>query len=224
VDFSPEDIATVQTVWSYTVTSPERIFALIRSAEYVVENSISGDIVECGVWRGGSMMVVARTLVSLRRDDRILWLYDTFAGMTAPGEDDVGFDGEAARTEFDRRRTGEGSSTWAAAALDEVRENLSSTGYPQEMLRFIEGPVEQTIPRELPDAISILRLDTDWYSSTRHELEHLYPRLVPGGVLIIDDYGHWRGSRKATDEYFAQAGARPLLNRIDYSARIMVKS
>src|ERR1022692_4264887 len=169
-------------------------------------------------------MVVTCTLISLQRDDRILWLYDTFAGMTAPGSDDIGFDGVAACAEFDRRRISANSSTWAAATLDDVRENLASTGYPARRLRFVEGPVEQTIPRELPHTISILRLDTDWYASTRHELEHLYPRLVPGGVLIIDDYGHWRGSRKATDEYFAQAGARPLLNRIDYSARIMVKS
>jgi O-methyltransferase len=222
-DFSAGDVAATRAVWRYTVTTPERIYALIRAVEYVVANAIAGDVVECGVWRGGSMMLAARTLMALGHSGRVLWLYDTFAGMTAPGPEDVSFDGVDAHDEFARRRTGEHGSTWAAASLDDVQANLGSTGYPPENLRFVVGPVEETIPDLMPERIAILRLDTDWYASTRHELEHLYPRLVAGGVLIIDDYGHWRGAGKATDEFFASHGYQPLLTRIDNSARLLVK-
>ena len=87
---------------------------------------------------------------------------------------------------------------------------------------LIEGKVEETIPGQAPGAISLLRLDTDWYESTAHELKYMYPALSAGGVLIIDDYGHWRGSREATDEYFS-SHSRVLLNRLDYSGRIAIK-
>jgi O-methyltransferase len=222
-DFSETDIATVEAVWRYTVTTPERIYALIRAVEYLAVNGIDGDIVECGVWRGGSIMVVARTLLALGHADRVLWLYDTFAGMTAPGPEDVDVNGTPALEEFTRRRISGHSSTWAAADLADVQANLHATGYPVANLRFIEGPVERTIPSVVPDAVSLLRLDTDWYASTRHELEHLYSRLVNGGVLIIDDYGQWRGAAQATDEFLAREQVRPLIHRIDSSARILVK-
>ncbi len=114
-------------------------------------------------------------------------------------------------------------SVWCIASLQEVRHNMQATGYPSGQIHYIEGRVEETIPAQIPDSIALLRLDTDWYESTRHELEHLYPRLVEGGVLVLDDYGHWQGARQAVDEYFAQAGHRPLLQRIDYSGRLAVK-
>src|SRR5690606_24776929 len=101
--------------------------------------------------------------------------------------------------------------------------NMVSTGYPMERCHFVEGKVEDTIPATVPDRISLLRLDTDWYESTRHELEHLWPLLQPGGVLIIDDYGHFEGARKAVDEYFLDRSDAPLLNRIDYTGRIAIK-
>ena len=112
---------------------------------------------------------------------------------------------------------------WAYGSLDEVRRNLGSTGYPDQYISFIEGKVEDTIPTNVPDRISLLRLDTDWYESTRHELQHLYPRLSPGGVLIIDDYGQWAGARKAVDEYVEDKKLKILLHRIDYTGRIAVK-
>jgi O-methyltransferase len=223
VDFSAADVATVHAVWRYTVTSPERVYALIRAVEYLVADELVGDIVECGVWRGGSMMAVARTLLAMECKDRILWLYDTFAGMTRPGPRDVAFDGVPAQAEFGRRRISDESSTWATASLSDVHSNLVGTGYPETNIRFIQGPVERTLPAAIPDRIALLRLDTDWYESTLHELEYLYPRLIAGGVLIIDDYGHWRGARQATDEYLSRLGKRPLLHRIDYSGRLLVK-
>jgi hypothetical protein len=84
--------------------------------------------------------------------------------------------------------------------------------------------VERTVPAAAPPALALLRLDTDWYESTRHELEHLYPRLSAGGVLIIDDYGHWKGSRRATDEFIAATPDFGLLSRIDGTGRLAIKS
>ena len=90
-------------------------------------------------------------------------------------------------------------------------------------VEFVQGRVENTLPAAAPPEIALLRLDTDWYESTRHELEHLYPRLVDGGVLIVDDYGYWQGARQAVDEYFGETGEAILLNRIDDTGRIAVK-
>jgi O-methyltransferase len=112
---------------------------------------------------------------------------------------------------------------WCVAGLEDVKRNLYSTGYPKEKLHFIKGKVEDTVPGQAPENIAMLRLDTDWYESTAHELQHLYPRLAKNGVLIIDDYGHWLGSRKAVDEYFAKQSFCPLFNRMDYTGRLAVK-
>jgi O-methyltransferase len=111
----------------------------------------------------------------------------------------------------------------AEASLDEVRKALALIEYPAERLHFVQGLVEETIPGEAPEQIAILRLDTDWEASTRHELEHLWPRLSPGGVLIIDDYGHWARARKAVDDYFADRDDAPLLVRVDYAGRVGVR-
>jgi hypothetical protein len=116
----------------------------------------------------------------------------------------------------------DGHNEWCYSPLDEVKRNLARTGYPAERVVYVQGKVEDTIPGTLPERTALLRLDTDWYSSTRHELEHLYPGLVAGGVLVLDDYGTWQGARQATDEYFAARGPL-LLNRIDSTGRIAVK-
>jgi O-methyltransferase len=221
-DFSPEAIATVKTVRAFTMTSVERLGALIGAVEYVVRAGVPGDIVECGVWKGGSMMAVALTLLRLQRADRTLHLFDTFDGMP-PALDvdrDLRGDSAAAMLAAHDRDT---SLVWAYAPLDEVRRNLASTRYPAPLVRCIAGRVEETIPSKAPTAISLLRLDTDWYESTKHEMEHLFPRLSPGGVLIIDDYGHWEGARKAVDEYLETAKINLLLCRIDYTGRIAIK-
>jgi len=220
-DIDDDARAIIETVAPFTMTSPERIVALRDAVRHICRHSIAGDIVECGVWRGGSMMAVALSLLELGQR-RTLHLFDTFAGMPPPGELDRDIDGTAAAglLAAEDRRTGD---TWALSPLEDVRANLRSTGYPEERLRFVPGRVEETIPRHAPDAIAILRLDTDWYESTRHELEQLFPRLAVGGVLIIDDYGHWQGARRAVDEYLAATGVRLFLARIDYTARVAIK-
>jgi hypothetical protein len=99
-----------------------------------------------------------------------------------------------------------------------VRQNLSTLPYPQQHFELIEGKVEETIPQQLPERIAILRLDTDWYESTRHEMEHLMPLLSPGGVLIIDDYYNWSGNQQAVDEYLEREKLPLLLTKVARSA------
>jgi len=221
-DFTAEDIAVVEAVRPYTMTSSERVVGLVRAVEYLVRAGISGDIVECGVWRGGSMMAVAMTLMRLRQSNRMLHLFDTFEGMPPSADIDRDYTGRSAS---ENRQTCRWSTpeSWCRAGIEEVKQNLFTTGYPSELLRFVPGRVEDTIPQHAPERTSLLRLDTDWYESTRHEFEQLYPRLVPGGVLIVDDYGYWHGARRATDEYLASLRNPPLLCRIDTCGCIAVK-
>jgi O-methyltransferase len=223
-DFDEDAVEIIRAVSPYTMTNAQSQFALIEATRYVVLANIPGSIVECGVWRGGSMMAVAHTLKRLGRDDRDLYLFDTYEGMPRPGDVDISRDGSPALRWFERHRTADDTSDWAYASIEEVQRNLAGTAYNPTRLKFIKGKVEDTIPRFAPTQLSLLRLDTDWYESTRHELVHLFPRLAVGGVLIIDDYGFWQGCKKAADEYFAENNTEPiLLNRIDGGARIAVK-
>jgi hypothetical protein len=111
----------------------------------------------------------------------------------------------------------------AYATLPEVRATLARTGHADDRLHLVPGLVEETIPAQVPDRIALLRLDTDWEASTAHELAHLWPRVAPGGVLIVDDYGHWRGARRAVDAYFHGREDAPLLLRVDYTGRVSVR-
>lgn len=221
-DVDPAIARTIQRVAPYTLTSPERIAALCQAVTYVAQHGFPGAVVECGVWRGGSMMAVAETLMRLRQPDRDLYLFDTFDGMTLPGDQDVDVFGKRASELLKEQDRHDPRSIWCVSPLEEVRSNMQSTGYPHERIHFVPGRVEETLPGAAPEQISILRLDTDWYESTRHELEQLFPRVVPGGVLIIDDYGHWDGARRAVDEYLRARGVPILLHRIDYTGRIGV--
>jgi O-methyltransferase len=222
-DMSREFLELYDECKEFTGTSVERMFALYEATRYIAANRIAGDFVECGVYRGGSVMMMARSLLSLGITDRTLWLFDTFEGMTEPGSRDVsaeGADGHAQWSALQR----DGYNAWVYSPLGDVQRNMLSTGYPAERVRFIKGKVEETLPAEAPAQIALLRLDTDWFESTYHELTHLYPRLVEHGILVVDDYGHWRGAREAVDGYFAQSGYQPLLARIDYTGRIVVKA
>jgi O-methyltransferase len=199
----------------YTKSSPERISAMASAIE--ATRDISGHIVECGVWRGGNI-ILARKLAP----DRICWLYDTFSGMTEPKNVDIKKSGRSALHSYAAKvRDGR---QWLGVSVDDVKKNFEQTGtLDDSKLRFVVGPVEQTLlkPENLPDRISVLRLDTDWHESTKIELEILYPRLSPGGILIVDDYGHWLGAKLAVTDYFGNH--MPQINRIDYTAISLVK-
>ena len=207
-----------------TMVSPERLVATIKACKHAVEAEIEGDFVECGVWRGGVSLAAKLTFENYGSDKRV-WLFDTFTGMTEPTEADRAVhSGKSARdTYFERQNDG----GWCLASLRDVRSNFEKAGANLEPVHFVEGDVLTTLADEanLPQAISVLRLDTDWYESTKKELEILYPRLSAGGSLLIDDFGHWEGARKAVEQYFAliEPAARPLLHYTDHCGRMGVK-
>lgn len=225
-DFSENDIKTIESVSSFTMTGPLRIKALLQSVEYIVNNNISGDIVECGVWKGGSIMLIAKKLLELGDIERNIYLYDTFEGMSEPIDIDISHDNLSASELLvsAEAKKKEGNNVWCYSSLEEVKNNIISTGYNPEKLHFIKGKVEETLSKHLPaNKLALLRLDTDWYESTKSELNYLYPLLVNKGILIIDDYGQWLGQQKAVDEYISMNNLNLFLNRIDFSSRLAIK-
>lgn len=221
-DFEPATLETIDKVRPYTMTSTRRVAAVCEATEYVARNKIPGAFVECGVWKGGSTMAAAITLRNCGDDNRDIYLFDTFEGIPKPDAGDIVFNGESA-VDIWEAENAKSDRPWLEATLDEVRGNMARTGYDQARFHYVKGLVEDTIPSQAPEQIAFLRLDTDWYESTKLEMEHLYPRLAPGGVLIIDDYGHLDGARRAVDEYLERQSAAVFLSRIDYSGRLVVK-
>ncbi len=223
VDFSKFEKDLIQKVKNYTMTSPERIKSLIDAVYYINRNNISGSFVECGVWRGGSMMAAMLTLKSLKKIDRKFYLFDTYEGMSEPTNLDVDYLDKDAKGLLNQSLKNKENNIWCYSPIEDVKKNIYSTNYPAENVNFIKGKVENTIPKYCPERIALLRLDTDWYESTKHELEQLFPRLVKGGILIIDDYFFWKGSKKAVDEYFKDK-KNYFFHRIDNSGMLIIKN
>lgn len=222
------DRRVIERALPYTMTSVMRLRAVVDSVRHCLHAEIPGAFAECGVWKGGSVLAMISTLQAAGVEDRDIYLYDTFEGMTEPTDHDrSSLDPPALETWRDAAAAG--SRAWpeffdsAVYNEEDVRALLESTGYPAARLHFVRGPVEETLPRNAPGQLALLRLDTDWYESTRHELRHLYPLLAEGGVLLIDDYGHWEGARRAVDEYLQQRDAKILLTAVDYTGRVAVK-
>ena len=180
-------------------------------------HSLPGDIVEAGVYKGGTSMVMAYASLHLANRNntglRHMWMYDTYEGLPEPGKEDGSraqkrwSDIRSLDTNNFKHGTGyidaSGKKRWNYGPLEMVRQNMLSTGYPMQIVTFVKGKVEDTLQdaTQLPQQISVLRLDTDFFASTAKELEVLFPRLVSGGVLLIDDYCHWRGSKAAVDVF-----------------------
>jgi hypothetical protein len=221
VDLTDEEKGIIRKAYPFTMTGMDRLAAQIAATRHISVNKVPGAIVECGVWRGGSTMAALLTLASLSSKDRDIYLYDTFTGMSEPTEEDRSYAGVAATTLMAQDKRGTG--VWCEASLEDVKANVLSTGYPPSKIHFVPGKVEETIPKTLPASIALLRLDTDFYESTRHELDHLFPLLHPRGVLIVDDYGHWAGARKAVDEYFQKRTGDYYFHRIDYTGRAITR-
>lgn len=226
IDISDEVIKAYQEIEPFTATSIERVVALLDSVKYIANNHIDGDFVECGVWKGGSCMIMAKELIKQNDLNRTIWLYDTFEGMTQPTSADVeietGIKGKALLSNVEK--TTEKYNMWAYAPIEEVRNNMLKTNYPIDNIKYIKGKVEDTLKSSVPNKIALLRLDTDWYESTKVELEVLYPLITKGGILIIDDYGHFEGAKRAVDDYFRKINQKPLLSRIDYTGRLIIKT
>lgn len=194
----PKDSAAiVKFSLPYTMLDEIRLMGLIQETERVVKSRVPGSITECGVWKGGSMMAVAMAIIRMGVTDREFYLFDTYAGMPPPEEVDVDLHGRPALDPTN----GSCDRPGCTVPLSEVQKAMALTGYPPDKIHYIVGKVEDTLPSHSPGVISLLHLDMDWYRPTRHALDHLFPLLSPNGCLMTDDYGHWRGAKKAMDEY-----------------------
>ena len=210
-------------VKNFTLTNDERIWLLIQALKIINKNQIKGDIVECGVWKGGNLILLSELCQKFRLDKKILG-FDTFEGMTEPTNYDFNFYNKSAKKNMEKYKNNKDDkdSFWAVNSLEDTKKNIQlNTTYKN--FKLIKGDVLKTLDQKenLPSSISLLRLDTDFYESTKKELEILYPLLNKGGILIIDDYGHWKGCRKAVDEYFKDKNLNFFM--CDFSCRFMIK-
>lgn len=221
-DIEPEFRTVLERCQPFTMTSDARMHAMFSATRYLARRPVPGAIVECGVWKGGSAMVSMLALQQIGVTDRDFFLYDTFEGLPAPTDEDRDLDGRPAE-ELWQQYQRDGIDTLAYCSLEATKSNLATTGYPESRIHYIQGLVEETIPERVPESIALLRIDTDWYSSVAHVLNNLYDRVAPGGVVIIDDYGHFQGARKAVDEFLAARKLTVLLNRVDYTGRMFIK-
>ena len=205
----------INIVQPYSMTSKERIIALYNNLEYIRNNNINGDLVECGVWKGCNILGMMEYCL-FHNMNKYIWLYDTFQGMTNPSELDIDRAGTPATNIMGAVRS--------YAPIDDVQNILNKSKYDKDKIKYIIGDVNQTllINSNIPNSIALLRLDTDWYESTKTELNILYPKLLDKGVLIIDDYGHWQGCKRATDEFFLNKNI--IINYIDYTGIFVIKN
>lgn len=224
-DLDPDFVPMYRRSVECTAASVERLYALYTALRYLVARGVDGDIVECGVWRGGNCMLAGLALQHLGDSDRRIWLYDTFSGMAEPSERDRDVYGGKALDMRGQQFTAEGRPTpfQFVASREQVAANMETTGFPAERTVYVEGRVEDTLPARRPDRLALLRIDTDWYESTAHAMRHLYPLLAPGGVLLLDDYGDWPAVREAVHEVLAEQREELLLHRIDNTGRIAVR-
>jgi len=220
VEINNYELKLIKKCLGYSMTNMHRMWSLVQSFHHIKQKKISGDFVECGVWKGGNLILL-KTLLEKYNLKKKIYGFDTFEGMPKPTTFDVKYNGKSGLdTYYEHKRLNLG---FAHSELIEVKNNLRENCSINN-IRLIKGRVEDTLKilKNLPKKISILRLDTDFYSSTKVELNVLYPRLVKGGVLIIDDYGFWKGARRAVDEYFNTF--RPFFHYVDHSCRLMIKN
>jgi hypothetical protein len=216
LEFGSEFLTLWRLISKYTIVSPERAYATYRACRYVARYNIDGCFAECGVFKGGMAMLAALIFAERAGAARDIFLFDTFTGMTAPSEVDMSRHGVSAASY---------NPEMVKSGLEEVRHNMAQTGYPVHRLHYIAGDVCATLrkPPNVPNNIAILRLDTDWYDSTRVELEILYEKVSPGGVVLVDDYGYWLGARKAVDEFIEHLPYPVYLGRTDNTGIEFVK-
>jgi hypothetical protein len=195
-------ISTIaDTSSKFSLLSRERLLFNIAAIDCVCQKNIRGDVVEIGVWKGGSMLAMLLALEKNNCLDRTVHLYDTFEGMTPSTDADKDFKGRDANDLIKE------DSFWSCiSGLEEVQRNISQNSkYPSDLIKYHKGDICKT--EFIPDAISVLRLDTDWYESTKFELDHFYDKVSSGGIIIIDDYGWWKGCKKAVDEFLDSRNA-----------------
>lgn len=220
---APEFIESYEKIKNFTMVDKYSSYAAWRAINYVIDRNIDGAVVECGVWRGGVSIMMA-SVIEVSNSNKKQYLYDTFEGMSQPTSDDIDKYGVSAQSQLSTTtRDNTNDNVWAYASIEDVKQNFALLDISMNNINFIKGKVEETIPKDIPESISLLRLDTDWYESTKHELEYLYPLLSKGGVLLIDDYGYWSGCKKAVDDYFLNIDAKPFFADLPDGGLVAIK-
>ena len=224
-DISEKSKKIYSEISPYTLITLERTDAIITSIDYLCANNIPGDIVECGIWKGGSICAAIKALVLNNSFERKIYLFDAFdvdVMFSSKSEipEDKSFDGKTCEELLNEGGLAKENYSYQ---LQGVIDLLKTTGYPMENIIFKIGLVENTLPCNEIEKIALLRLDTDWYDSTKHELIHLFPKITKNGVLLIDDYGYWQGCRKAVDDYIKDHSLSILLHRTDHTGRSAIK-
>lgn len=206
-----------------TMVSYERLVTLWQQVRHVDRAQIAGALVECGTWRGGASAMMALAHLASGPATRPLHLFDSFAGLPQP---DASVDGDAAVAYA--RGAAAGALDAIGRLVGALEDNQSllreRVGYPTELTHYHVGWFQMTVPAAAPaiGPIAVLRLDGDWYESTRVCLEHLFPLVVSGGIVVIDDYGKWPGCRRAVDEYLATLPRALYLHHIDPAGRYLL--
>ena len=193
----------------HTMCSNARLRALYNAVRHVALNDVKGDLAECGCARGGSAALMALTLRHLGAH-RTIWLFDTFEGLPAPTAHDPDYEIADLYT---------GSCLGTVAEVQSLFEHLEVA----DGVEFIKGLFQDTLPLAQVRQIALLHIDGDWYESVKACLENLYDKVTPGGIVQFDDYGYWKGARKAVDEFLEKRGIRVPLRRLDYSGRSLIK-
>ena len=195
---------------------PTSSYTVYNCLKHIIQNKIKGDLVECGVFKGKMIAVMIETLNFYNSSEKNIYLYDTFEGMTPNSEVDKHVDtGQKNQVKLEKGDN--------YCDIESVQKNLENFNYDEKKIFYIKGDVKETLEGRLPDQISLLRLDTDFYESSLIELEKLYPKVNNSGFVIYDDYGHWIGQKKATDEFFTNKNIKPFLVRTSRKERLEVK-
>lgn len=223
VELSKKDDDLIHLVKNYSMTPKIRIYNLLQALRHLKIKKIEGDYVECGVWKGGNILLFKKFLENEDTINRNIYAFDTFEGMTVPDKNDFEISTNNTAIKLLQKDKNKETNVWGICSLDQVKRNISKHTKDLKNINFVKGAVEKTLNenKNIPEKISLLRLDTDWYQSTRKELEVLYEKVSSGGIIIIDDYGHWGGSRKAVDEFFSDKYV--WMHYVDYACRLIIK-
>jgi hypothetical protein len=218
---SPRTYSLFRTVRPYTMINRFKLRNIWRLACAVEESGLRGAFVECGVWRGGAAALMAYA-AKTRGSARPTWLFDSFEGLPEP----TSRDGQAAREYAHDRAGGELASIGECVASEHDAEQImSKLGIDPRSVKIVKGWFQDTLPIAVKAVgpIALLRLDGDWYESTRLCLDVLFESVESGGYVVLDDYDFWQGSRTAVDEFLAERGLRPELQRIFRGGRYFSK-
>jgi len=187
----------------------------------VIAHRVPGDLVETGVWRGGATIFMRAVLRVFGDIDRIVWAADSFEGLPEPDPEKYPLEAKAFKSDAMTKYYNH-----LAVGLDVVKRNFKAYGMLDGQVRFLKGWFKDTLPTAPIDKIAILRLDGDYYESTRDALAALYDKVSPGGYIIVDDYGedHWTYCRRAVDEFRAARRITDPLQYVDAPCRFWQKS